>query len=209
MFGQLRSEHAKEFLLIAWSSAFKPLIQKSSHNVLDTGCIIVLQVPHVHITSAAQRCDEVFISVVLFVVLFGTTGQFHMIIWYIIICSHDNMVQLDFRNYKWVCPKIWYVSENPVVLSCFIMFYHVLSSFSPAKLPFPLVYAMLNMAGRSPQRPSPSRSCGASQHHLGATWQFAHWYLATEICRMGVIWCNVDGISWGLNGKNFIYGDCG
>ena len=209
MFGQLRSEHAKEFLLIAWSSAFKPLIQKSSHNVLDTGCIIVLQVPHVHITSAAQRCDEVFTSVVLFVVLFGTTGQFHMIIWYIIICSHDNMVQLDFRNYKWVCPKIWYVSENPVVLSCFIMFYHVLSSFSPAKLPFPLVYAMLNMAGRSPQRPSPSRSCGASQHHLGATWQFAHWYLATEICRMGVIWCNVDGISWGLNGKNFIYGDCG
>ena len=123
MFGQLRSEHAKEFLLIAWSSAFKPLIQKSSHNVLDTGCIIVLQVPHVHITSAAQRCDEVFTSVVLFVVLFGTTGQFHMIIWYIIICSHDNMVQLDFRNYKWVCPKIWYVSENPVVLSCFVIIF--------------------------------------------------------------------------------------
>lgn len=49
---------------IAWSSETQIFQAVDStilsRYVLDTGCIIVLQVPHVHITSSAQRSDEVW-----------------------------------------------------------------------------------------------------------------------------------------------------
>ena len=128
-----------------------------------------------------KRCDEVFESSVhsgpVVVVLFGTTGQFHMTIWYIIRCSHDHMVQRDFRNYI-----SGFARKSGIHIRKSQWSHHVLSSVSPAKngqFPWSFRHVFFFFTGRNPRRPSPSRSCGASRHHLGATWQFAHWYLAT------------------------------